>query len=84
MEDEIQYFSVTRPHIMRSAQVKGGSPVIIGTNVRVLDVYAALELIGMVPEDIARMYNLSLVQVYAALTFAYEHRDFFDRAVNHL
>lgn len=48
-------------------------PFIIGTDVKVIDIYARYELFGEHPEAIVQQTNLSLVQVFSALAFAYLH-----------
>jgi uncharacterized protein (DUF433 family) len=72
---ETQTYNVTAAHITRTPGVCGGKPCIAGRRIRVQDVYEWHETLGMTAEEIAREYNLSLAQVYAALTFAFEHLD---------
>src|SRR5688500_12289674 len=57
---------------------RSGQPraYIVGTRVRVQDVYAMAELRGLSPDEIVRsLPHLSLVQVHAALAYYFEHRD---------
>lgn len=68
-------YNVTAAHITQTPGVCGGKPCIAGRRIRVQDVYVWHETVGMGAEAIASEYNLSLAQVYAALTFAYEHLD---------
>lgn len=68
-------YNVTAAHITQTPGVCGGKPCIAGRRIRVQDVYAWHEAVGMTAKEIATEYNLSLAQVYAALTFAYEHLD---------
>lgn len=68
-------YNVTAAHITQTPGVCGGKPCIAGRRIRVQDVYVWHETVGMSAEAIASEYNLSLAQVYAALTFAYEHLD---------
>jgi uncharacterized protein (DUF433 family) len=54
--------------------VQGGSPCIQGTRIPVW-VLASIHKQGDTPEDILDLYpNLSAAQVYAALSYYYEHR----------
>jgi uncharacterized protein (DUF433 family) len=49
---------------------------IVGTRVRVQDIYAMAELQGLSPDEIVRsLPHLSLAQVHAALAYYFEHRD---------
>lgn len=69
------FYNVTTPHISRTPDVRGGKPVIAGTGVKVQNVYIWHELNGMSASEIAEQYHLTLGQVYAALTYAYDHLD---------
>lgn len=68
-------YNVTAAHITQTPGVCGGKPCIAGRRIRVQDVYVWHETLGMSADEIAEQYNLSQVQVYAALTFAFEHLD---------
>jgi uncharacterized protein (DUF433 family) len=49
---------------------------IVGTRVRVLDVYALAELQGQTPDQIVEAFpHLSLAQVHAALSYYFANRD---------
>lgn len=72
MTDSTNY-NVTAAHITRTADVAGGKPCIAGRRIRVQDVYIWHEHHGMSADEIASEYNLTLIEVYAALTFAFEH-----------
>jgi uncharacterized protein (DUF433 family) len=65
--------NVTAHHIEQSPDIAGGKPRIAGTRIRVQDVYVWHELNGMTIDEIANEYNLSLAQVYAAMTYAFDH-----------
>jgi uncharacterized protein (DUF433 family) len=66
---------VTAHHIEQSPDIAGNKPCIVGTRIRVQDVYVWHEINGMNADEIATEYNLSLAQVYAALTYAFDHLD---------
>ena len=62
-------------HIDSRPDKCGGKPCIAGTRVRVLDVYVWHELEGLSPDEIVLNFpELSLMQVHAALTYYYGHR----------
>ena len=49
---------------------------IVGTRVRVQDIYASAEIQGQTPDQIvAGLPHLTLAQVHAALSYAFDHRD---------
>ncbi len=51
-------------------------PNIVGTRVRVQDIYIDSEVHGMTPDDIAAGYpQMTLAQVHAALAYYFDHRD---------
>jgi uncharacterized protein (DUF433 family) len=66
-------FNVTAAHITQTPDVRGGKPCIAGRGIKVQNVYIWHEHLGMSADEIASTYSLSLVQVYAALTYAFEH-----------
>ncbi len=68
-------FNVTAAHITQTPDVRGGKPCIAGRGIKVQNVYVWHEHLGMSADEIASAYNLSLVQVHAALTYAFEHLD---------
>lgn len=78
-----EHYNVTTAHIMSAPDIQLGRPVIVDTQVRVQDVLVWYEDLGMQPDDIADRCNLSLAQVFAALTFAYEHKDRIEAAIRH-
>lgn len=70
-----QAHNVTAAHITKHAQISGGKPCIAGTRIRVQDVYLWHEMGGKSAAEIATAHELSLAQVYAALTYAFDHLD---------
>ena len=72
---DAMHHNVTDAHISRTEGVAGGKPCISGTRIRVRDVYIWHEFQQMSADAIAREYQLSLAQVYAALTYAFKHLD---------
>jgi uncharacterized protein (DUF433 family) len=69
---EKQEYAVAVAHITRTPGVCGGKPCIAGRRIRVQDVYLWHEVMGMDAATIAREYDLTLAQVHAALTYAFD------------
>ena len=62
------------PYIERKPGVCGGSPVIAGTRIRVLDIAIEYEFLGLSPDEIVQRHpHLTLAQVHDALSFYYEN-----------
>ncbi len=74
MTDATSY-NVTAAHITRTPGVGGGEPCIAGRRIKVRHVYVWYDLMGLTADEIASKHNLTLAQVHAALTYAYEHLD---------
>lgn len=64
--------------VVSDPDVRGGRPILAGTDIRVQDVAASHVFHGMAAEEIAVNFALTAGQVYAALAYYYEHRDEFD------
>lgn len=64
--------------IYRNPEVRGGRPCIVGTGLRVIDIVMAMEFADRRPDQLARDYDISLSQVYAALAYYYENKDEID------
>lgn len=63
-------------HIVCEPNVCGGKPVIAGTRIRVQDVYVWHELQGLSADEIvSRFPHLTMGDVYAALSYYWDHRD---------
>ena len=60
-------------HITKDPEVCGGKACIDGTRIRVMDI-VSLNRQGCAPEKMLDAYpSLNLAQVYAALSYSYEH-----------
>ncbi len=61
-------------HICKDPEVCGGKACIDGTRIRVMDI-VGLHQHGYRPEQMLNVYSvpLTLAQVYAALTYYYDH-----------
>lgn len=56
--------------------VCGGKPCIVGTRIRVQDVYVWHELQGQSVDQIVSQFpQLTMAKVYAALTYFWDHRE---------
>ena len=64
--------------ITRKPNVRGGRPCIIGTGLKVSDIVMAMRYHDRTPEQIADGYQVSLAQVYAALSFYHANKNEID------
>jgi uncharacterized protein (DUF433 family) len=56
--------------------VCGGKPCVAGTRIRVQDIHVWHELLGLSADEIvSRFPQLTMADVYAALTYYWDHRD---------
>ncbi len=62
-------------------KVRNGRPHIVGTSITVSDVAIARIYHGQDADGIASWYALSLAQVYAALSYYYDHKDEIDEQI---
>lgn len=61
--------------------VCNGSPCILGIGIRVTDIASAHLFHQRSADEIANDYDLSLSQVYAALSYYYENKSVLDEAI---
>ena len=73
--------SMTTQHIATSQDMAGGKPRIAGHRITVQDIVIWHERMGLSADEIASNHGLSLADVYAALTYYYDHRQEIDNAV---
>lgn len=70
------------PYVERKPGVCGGAPVIRGTRFPVRSVVSYVLRQGMTPEEMVRQWrHLTLAQVYAAISFYYDHKAEIDRDI---
>lgn len=81
MTDAASY-NVTDAHITQTPGMAGGEPCVAGRRIKVRHIYVWYELMGMTADEIANKHDLSLAQVHAALTYAYEHLDEIREAIH--
>lgn len=68
------------PYISTNKRVSGGQPVIKGTRIKVLDICIRCEVMGWSADRIIDEYpHLRLEQVYDALSYYYEHKNYFNK-----
>ena len=72
---------MTTPHIAISEDVAGGKPRIAGHRITVQHIVFWHERMGLSADEIASNHGLSLADVYAALTYYYDHRQEIDEAI---
>ena len=65
-------------HIAINPTVRNGRPYILGTTVTVSDVIIALLYHDQNADGIAGWYDLSLAEVYAALSYYYQNKEQLD------
>jgi uncharacterized protein (DUF433 family) len=68
-------------HIESTLGIAGGKPHIAGHRITVQDVAIWHERLGRTPDDIASEHGLTLADVYAALTYYFDHREEIDRSI---
>jgi uncharacterized protein (DUF433 family) len=74
--------SVISQHVESRPEVCGGKPCVIGTRIRVQDIYVWHELQGRTPDEIVSRYpQLTLADVHAALAYYWDHRDEVDQQI---
>ena len=68
-------------HIEVTPGVVGGKPRIAGHRIKVQHVAIWHEQLHMTPQEIAKEYGLTLVEVHAALAYYYDHREEIDKDI---
>jgi uncharacterized protein (DUF433 family) len=63
--------------------ISGGSPVVSGTRVRVIDIVIEYDRLGLTPDQIIDAHpQLSLEEIHYVLSYYYENRDSFDDEIS--
>jgi uncharacterized protein (DUF433 family) len=68
-------------HIEMTPKVRGGRPRIAGTRITVADIVIMHLRLGQSLEEIAGKYDVDLADVYAAMTYYYDHRSEIDGSI---
>lgn len=69
-------------HIETTPGVANGKPRIAGRRITVQNIVIWHERLGSSADEIASEHDLSLSDVYAALTYYYDHREAIDQAIH--
>jgi uncharacterized protein (DUF433 family) len=72
---------VPNQHIDITPGIASGKPRIAGHRITVQDVAIWHEHMGKSADEIAAEYDLTLADVYAALTYYFDHRDEIDQSI---
>ncbi|MFZ4815903.1 MAG: DUF433 domain-containing protein [Phototrophicaceae bacterium] len=64
--------------IRSNPTVRGGSPCLVGTGLRVIDVIMAHLFHTRTPSELATDYGITLAQVYAIFSYYYDHKSELD------
>ena len=64
--------------ITRNPEIRGGRPCIAGTGLKVSDIVMAMRYHDRSPEQISEGYQISVAEVYAALSYYQLHIDEID------
>ena len=68
-------------HIEITPGIAGGKPRITGRRITVQDIVIWHERMGLSADEIATEYDLTLSDIYAALTYYYDHQTEIDEAL---
>ncbi len=68
-------------HIEITPGLAGSKPRIAGHRITVQNIVIWHERLGLSADEIATEYDLSLADIYAALTYYYDHREQIDQAI---
>ena len=70
------------PYVAVNPKICGGSPVVAGTRVRVVDIAVEYEYLNQSPDEIISAHpHLKLEQIHDALSFYYENRAELDKKI---
>jgi len=70
------------PYVAINAKICGGSPVVVGTRVRIVDIVIEYEYLNRTPDEIINAHpHLKLEQVHDALSYYYENREEMDNKI---
>jgi len=69
------------PHIIRRSDISGGEPIIRGTRISVRHIIERVQAGQSVEDILAALSHLTAAQVYAALSYYYDHRPEIDRLI---
>lgn len=70
-----------KSHIEATPGVAGGKPRIAGHRITVQDIVLWHERLGLSADEICAEYDLELADVYAALSYYFDHRSEIDQSI---
>jgi uncharacterized protein (DUF433 family) len=78
----LQKAKMSHPYIVTDRRICGGSPVIKGTRLRVVDIAIEYEYLDRTPDEVVSAHpHLKLKQVHDALSYYYENRSELDEKI---
>ncbi len=82
MPEQTTLIKTEHPYIIRSPEICSGSPVIIGTRMRVIDIAIEYAMLDWSPDDIIKAHpHINLAQIHDALSYYYEHKEEMDEEI---
>lgn len=72
---------ITTPHVEVSPGIAGGKPRIAGHRITAHNVVIWQERLGLSADEIASNYGLDLADIYAGLTYYYDHHKEIDESI---
>lgn len=69
-------------HIVTNLNIRGGKPHIAGHRITVADIVVWHEIKGLSADEIATQYNISLVDIYAALAYYFDNQHLIEVSMN--
>jgi uncharacterized protein (DUF433 family) len=69
-------------YIELTPETRGGKPRIAGRRITVADVAIAYLRLGQSLEEVAAEYDLTLAEVYAAMSFYYDNKETIDESIH--
>lgn len=67
--------------VVSDPEVRGGSPLVAGTTLRVSDLAAYHTLAGLTPDQLSAQFDLDLARVHAALSYYFRHKSAVDAEI---
>ena len=78
----MQTAKIGHPYVDVDGKICGGSPVIKGTRMRVVDIAVEYEYLNHTPDEIISAHpHLRLEQIHDALSYYYENREELDEKI---
>lgn len=79
MSAKLTHREVKHPYVTVDPKIKKGTPIVVETRTKVMDIAIRYELGGMTPDEIIEQFpHLTLTQIHDALSYYYEHKSELD------